>query len=209
MLSLARSTAESVQLAAGSYVFQLRDRFDEMLPSVVVGSPDATWSVPDSPGEIDELVFHPGDEVNINIRLAISQAPLRRIIALTWDDLPGGLRVAAAPTFSAGLTRSDDRHQLDADVSLFVDTTLALRIGDCTPGNLRRSAFVHLDCTDGRPEGAVSRTSVEVRIQGGIVADDDGIGVDVPRVETLVREERRTYFLDKAEGLILQLPRLG
>jgi hypothetical protein len=209
MLALARSTAESVQLAAGSYVFQLRDRFDEMLPAANVGASDTRWSVPDSPGPLEQLIFHPGDTACVDVRLAVSQTPIKRIVSVEWIELPDGCTVLSGPRFSgSGVRRADGRYQLDSDVSLFVDFTLSLNVGDRQPGPIADAARVKLECTDTRPEGAVGGVITEVQIRAVVVPDDDGVGLDVPTVDAVVLEERRTYWLDKAENLPLQLPRL-
>jgi hypothetical protein len=209
MLALARSTAESVQLAAGSYVFQLRDRFDELLPAANVGASDTRWSVPDSPGPLEQLIFHSGDTACIDVRLALSQAPIKRIVRVEWTDLPDGCVVVSGPRYSgSGVHRSDSRYQLDSDVSLFVDFTLSVNVGDRSPGALTEAARVTLECTDTRPEGAVGGVATEIQIRAVVVPDDDGVGLDVPTVDAVVLEERRTYWLDKAENLPLQLPRL-
>jgi hypothetical protein len=209
MLALARSTAESVQLAAGSYVFQLRDRFDELLPAANVGASDTRWSVPDSPGPLEQLIFHPGDTACIDVRLALSQAPIKRIISVEWTELPDGCEVVSGPRYAgSGVHRSDSRYQLDSDVSLFIDFTISVNVGDRTPGAIVEAARIKLECTDTRPEGAVGGVVTEVQIRAIVVPDDDGVGLDVPTVDAVVLEERRTYWLDKAEHLPLQLPRL-
>lgn len=209
MLALARSTAESVLLAAGSYVFQLRDRFDELLPATNVGASDSQWTVPDSPGPLEQLIFHPGDPAFIHVRVALSQAPIKRIVSLAWTHLPDGVEVVSGPHFAgSGFHRSDSRYQLDADISLFVDFTLSVDIGDREPGEFKETARITLECTDIRPEGAVGNVAVEVHIRAVVVPDDDGVGLDLATVDAVVLEERRTYWLDKGENLPLQLPRL-
>ena len=209
MLALARSTAESVQLAAGSYVFQLRDRFDELLPATNVGASDSQWTVPDSPGPLEQLIFHPGDPAFIQVRVALSQAPIKRIVSLAWTDLRDGVVVVSGPRFAgSGFHRSDTRYQLDADISLFVDYTLSINIGDRTPGEVAETARITLECTDIRPEGAVGSVAVAIHIRALVVPDDDGVGLDLATVDAVVLEERRTYWLDKGENLPLQLPRL-
>ena len=209
MLALARSTAESVQLAAGSYVFQLRDRFDELLPATNVGASDSQWTVPDSPGPLEQLIFHPGDVAFINVRVALSQAPIKRIVSLEWTELPDGIEVVSGPRFAgSGFHRSDTRYQLDSDISLFVDFTLGMNVGDRAPGEIRETARIKLECTDIRPEGAIGNVAVDIYLRALVVPDDDGVGLDVATVDAVVLEERRTYWLDKGENLPLQLPRL-
>ena len=209
MLSLARSTAESVRLAAGSYVFQLRDRFDEMLPNTQVGASESSWEVAEFPDAFAQLVFHAGDVATANLRVALSQSTVRRIVSIRWSDLPHGCAAADIDVAAASLHR-DPRGavHLDNDVSLFVDAPLVVAVGDLDPGVFVRTAVLTIEVTDHRPEGAVARVDVEISLAAVVVSDDDGVGLDSARIECIVRPERRTYFLDKAEKLPLQLPDL-
>ncbi len=209
MLSLARSTAESVRLAAGSYVFQLRDRFDEMLPATQVGASESSWEVAEFPDAFAQLVFHPGDEATANLRVALSQSNVRRIVTVRWTDLPEGCSAAGIEVAAASLHRdTDGKIHLDNDVSLFVDAPLIVAVGELDPGLFVRTAVLTIEVTDHRPEGAVARVDVEITLAAVVVPDEDGIGLDGARIECIVRPERRTYFLDKVERLPLQLPDL-
>ncbi len=209
MLSLARSTAESVRLAAGSYVFQLRDRFDEMLPPTQVGASESSWEVAEFPDAFAQLVFHPGDQATANLRVAVSQSNVRRIVAARWTELPDGCEAAEIDVAAASLHRdTDGKVHLDNDVSLFIDAPLIVSVGDLDPGVFVRTAVLTIEVTDHRPEGAVARVDVEITLAAVVVPDDDGIGLDGARIECMVRPERRTYFLDKVERLTLQLPDL-
>lgn len=209
MLSLARSTAESVRLAAGSYVFQLRDRFDEMLPATQVGASESSWEVAEFPDAFAQLVFHPGDQATANLRVALSQSNVRRTVTVHWTDLPEGCSAAEIDVASASLHRDTaGKVFLDNDVSLFIDAPLIVAVGDLDPGVFVRTAVLTIEVTDHRPEGAVARVDVEITLAAVVVPDDDGIGLDSARIECTVRPERRTYFLDKFERLPLQLPDL-
>ncbi len=210
MLSLARSTAESVRLAAGSYVFQLRDRFDESLPSTQVGASESNWIVADFPDAFAQLVFHPNDIATVSIRLALSQAASMRIVRARWDGVPelsshGDFNFTAA----SGHHGADGAFHLDSDVSLFIDTPLDIAVGDLPTGAYEGHARVVIEVTNTRPEGAVASIEVDINIRGFVVPDDDGIGLDLATVDCIVRPERRTYWLDKDEKLPLELPRLG
>jgi hypothetical protein len=209
MLSLARSTAESVRLAAGSYVFQLRDRFDDLLPATQVGASESSWEVAEFPDAFSQVVFHPGDQATANLRIAVSQCPVRRVVNMRWSHLPEGCRAADIEVAAATLSRDvDGRVHLDSDVSLFIDAPLVVDVGDLEPGVFVRTATLSIDVTDHRPEGCVARVDVEITLAAVVVTDEDGIGLDGARIECMVRPERRTYFLDKVENLPLQLPDL-
>ena len=63
MTRLAQLSAQSMRAATGTYVFQLRDRFDESLPPVQLGMSTSSWAaVGEAPGPVEALVFHPGDK---------------------------------------------------------------------------------------------------------------------------------------------------
>ncbi len=210
MLSLARSTAESVRLAAGSYVFQLRDRFDDLLPVVQVGASESSWEVEEFPDAFAQLVFHPGDVATANLRVALSQAAVKRIVRVHWTSIPEGCGALDIDMNAASLHRDTDGNvHLDNDVSLFIDAPLVVSVGDLEPGVFARTGILTLEVSDPRPEGAVSIVNVEISLGAVVVPDDDGIGLDGAHIVCTVRPERRVYWLDKAEQLPLQLPTLG
>jgi hypothetical protein len=210
MLSLARSTAESVRLAAGSYVFQLRDRFDENLPVTQLGASESNWVVADFPDAFAQLVFHPGDVATVAIRLALSQASVHRIVRAQWNVVPEGATHGDFEfTAASGHHDLDGAYSLTSDVSLFIGTPLNIAIGDLPHGPYEGRAQVTIEVTNTRPEGATALMTVEVVVRGLVVPDDDGIGLDLATVDCFVRPERRKYWLDKTEKLPLELPRLG
>jgi hypothetical protein len=210
MLSLARSTAESVRLAAGSYVFQLRDRFDELLPVVQVGASESSWEVEEFPDAFSQLVFHPGDVATANLRVAVSQAAVKRIVRVHWTTIPEGCSALDIDMNASSLHRdANGVVHLDNDVSLFIDAPLVAAVGDLEPGIFTRTGILTLEISDPRPEGAVSIINVEIALGAVVVSDDDGIGLDGAHIVCTVRPERRVYWLDKAERLPLQLPTLG
>jgi hypothetical protein len=204
MLSLARSTAESVRLAAGSYVFQLRDRFDELLPVVQVGASESSWEVEEFPDAFSQLVFHPGDVATANLRVAVSQAAVKRIVRVHWTTIPEGCSALDIDMNASSLHRdANGVVHLDNDVSLFIDAPLVAAVGDLEPGIFTRTGILTLEISDPRPEGAVSIINVEIAL-GAVVVSDEGA-----HIVCTVRPERRVYWLDKAERLPLQLPTLG
>jgi hypothetical protein len=210
MLQLARSTAESVRLAAGTYVFQLRDRFDELLPAVQVGASESSWEVEEFPDAFAQLVFHPGDVATANLRVALSQAAVRRLVNVEWLTIPEGCEATEIDYNAASLHRDvEGIVHLDNDVSLFVDAPLIVAVGDLPVGEFARTAVLQLQVSEPRPEGAVANVNVEITLIATVVADDDGIGLDGAHILCTVRPERRTYWLDKVERLPLQLPKLG
>ena len=206
---LAVMTAESVRLAGGSYVFELRDRFDAALPPASVGVSHTELTSGTDLGPIELLVFHPGDHVRADVRIAVSQAPVRRIISARWDHLPERCD-ARTPTFAAagGQPLADGSWELPSDVSLFVDLVLDLDIGSLAPGAIETKGRLLIEVTNTRSEGAVAMIPVDVRLAALIVPDDDGVGLDVPVVNAVVGPEQRTYLLEKSTAMVLELPRL-
>jgi hypothetical protein len=210
MLALAKSTAESVRLAAGSYVFQLRDRFDELLPATQVGASESSWEVEEFPDAFSQLVFHPGDVATANLRVALSQAAVRRIVRVRWTSIPEGCGALDIEMNAAALHRdSEGDVHLENDVSLFIDAPLVVSVGDLEPGIFTRTGVLTLEVSDPRPEGAVAIVNVEITLAAVVVPDDDGIGLDGAHISCTVRPERRIYWLDKVEQLPLQLPKLS
>ena len=210
MNRLAVMTAESVRLASGSYVFELRDRFDAALPPTSVGVATADLSAEPNIGPLDLLVYHPGDHLRADVRIAVSQSPVRRIVSAHWEHVPERCG-SRAPTFAAaaGMPLPDGSWELPSDVSLFVDLVLDLDVGSMQPGAFETKGRLVIAITDGRPEGAVATVTVDTRLAAVVVPDEDGVGLDVPIIEAVVGPEQRTYLLDKAAAMMLDLPRLA
>lgn len=220
MRRLADLSAESMRAATGTYVFQLRDRFDDALPPVQVGMSASSWSaVGDAPGPVEMLVLHSGDQVRFTATLVVNQAPLRREVRVTArgtaSPLPdaghdcGSDGLSLQPvgfTASASRSTTGSAFDLPSDVSLFVAVPVDLAIGSVPFGPFRRAVSVDLACTDTRPEGVISTTIVELTISGVAVPDDDGIGLDLLAIEADISGEARAYYLDKASLLALGLP---
>ena len=209
MSRLAVMTAESVRLASGSYVFELRDRFDAALPPASVGVASAELSAESDLGPLELLAYHPGDHLRAEVRIAVSQAPVRRIVSAHWEHIPERCDTRA-PTFAAaaGMPLPDGSWELPSDVSLFVDLVLDLDVGSMELGAFETKGRLMIIITDGRPEGAVANVAVDTRLAAIVVPDDDGVGLDVPIIEAVVGPEQRTYLLEKATGMALDLPKL-
>jgi hypothetical protein len=208
---MADRTAEGLRAANGTYVFALRDRFDEALPAAVLGVADTSWAaLGDAPGEVEDLVFHAGDSVRFIARLACNQTPGKRSLTLRWLDADGVL--PAPPTIltaggrdigvEAGSLPSDTTAFLDLPVDrMFTDDDL---VGGVKP--LAGSARAELTVTDQRAEGAVTVHELIIRVVGHLYPDDDGVAIETPAIEVTIGEERRRWYLDKASGLGLALP---
>ena len=216
MRRLADLSAESMRAATGTYVFQLRDRFDEAFPPVQIGMSASSWiAVGDAPGPVESLVLHAGDMIRFTATLVVNQAPLRRSIRVlpTHDQPapgdPAAHGLALQPIgFSVSAARAAEGQDfaLPRDLSLFIAVPVHLAIETVPFGPFRRSLAIEIDCSDTRPEGVISTTSVIVTIIGVAVPDDDGIGLDQLAVEAQIDGEERSYFLDKASRLALGLP---
>ena len=212
---LADLSAESMRAATGTYVFQLRDRFDEAFPPVQVGMSASAWSaVGDAPGPVEMLVLHAGDVIRFTATLVVNQAPLRRSVRVrpastssANDASANGLTLQPIG-FSVSAARAAEGEQFDLsrDLSLFISIPVHLAIETVPFGPFRRSIEINVECSDTRPEGVISTTPVIVTIIGVAVPDDDGIGLDQLAVEAQIDGEERSYFLDKASRLALGLP---
>ena len=216
MRRLADLSAESMRAATGTYVFQLRDRFDEAFPPVQVGMSASAWSaVGDAPGPVEMLVLHAGDVIRFTATLVVNQAPLRRSVRVrpagtsSANDAPAANGLTLQPIgFSVSAARAAEGEQFDLsrDLSLFISIPVHLAIETVPFGPFRRSIEINVECSDTRPEGVISTTPVIVTIIGVAVPDDDGIGLDQLAVEAQIDGEERSYFLDKASRLALGLP---
>lgn len=222
MRRLADLSAESMRAATGTYVFQLRDRFDAALPPVQVGMSAAAWSaVGEAPGPVEMLTFHAGDRIRFTATLVINQAPLRRLVHVAPDLSVGGTEPAptrsSAPSeglavgpagFTASASRSEQggEFSLASDVSLFIAIPVELAVESVPFGPFRRSVAVRVGCTDTRPEGVISTVPVVLSVSGVAVPDDDGTGFDQLAIEADIAGEERMYYLDKDSRLALGLP---
>jgi hypothetical protein len=217
MVRIAELSAQSLRAATGTYVFQLRDRFDEAFPVPQIGVAGSSWDGgPDAPGSIDELVFHQGDSVRAVVSLVCNQAALRRRIRLVVDECPPGVSVGDAVfTSSATSAQHGREYWAPADLSAFVDVPLTMELGALgvvdpsgvvIPGRFEHSVRIRLMVTDTRPEGAVSDVPVTIVLAGLAVPDDDGVGFDLLSADAFIGAEERSYFLDKHARLALTMP---
>ena len=224
MRRLADLSAESMRAATGTFVFQLRDRFDESFPPVQLGVSASSWSaVGDAPGLVEELVFHAGDRVSFVSTLVCNQAPLRRDLRVherptavdEWSprssDAPSSSEpgVGLGPVrFHASASRSSEgsRFAVPPDLSVFVDVPVEIEVAVLGLGPFQRTLSIDVTCTDTRPEGVLSTLPVDIRVFGVVVADEDGYGLDALAVEADIGLEHREYFLDKTHRLPLTLP---
>ena len=209
MHRLAIMTAESVRLASGAYVFELRDRFDAALGPSVVGVAHAELCAGSELGPIHALAFHAGDAIRGAVRMTINQSIVRRIVTARWARVPQHCSVLPTTFASpAGAPTGTEGWELPSDVSMFVDFAFDLDAGGLPVGPFETNGRLELELTNTRPEGVVSRIGIDVRISAVVVPDDDGVGLDVPAVEAVVGDEQRTYLLEKSADLILELPLL-
>ncbi len=212
MRLMAERTAEGLRAANGTYVFALRDRFDEALLPAQLGVADTTWAaLGDAPGEVEELVFHPGDTVRFTARLVCNQAVGRRIITVRWLNATGVTTVAPTMLTAGGREISivdGADGELSTDTTAFVELAVDLTLSDAdmAPGPIDQTATADFTMTDNRAEGAVVRHHIDVRVRGFRQPDDDGIAIETPAVEVTIGAEHRQWFLDKASSLLLALP---
>jgi hypothetical protein len=210
-------SAQSVRIASGAYVFELRDRFDEALGLVQIGVAETGWTAVHADGtETDEpldiIVFEEGDLARARLRLVLSQAPVRRVARAGWtpDSLPAATRIARPiELHAASGVRTDDGFELPSDLSLFVDAWLDVDLHQIGVGPLDVIVRCQVRVTDVRPEGAVVIVPVRVRLRGAIVPDDGGLALDVATIEAETEQEMKEYFLVKDEAVPLDLPRVA
>lgn len=212
MRHLANLTADSMRAATGTYVFELRDRFDLAMPAPQIGVSDSHWGpVGEAPGPVEALVFHAGDRLRFAVTVVCNQAPLTRVITIRAGDGSGEQRGPATletPVFTATSARTGNAWSFDlpSDVSLFVDLPLEVDVADLALGPFELVVPALIVVTNTRPEGATSSTPISIRVSGIVVPDDDGVGIDAVAIEGLIGSELRRYDLDKASRLELAMP---
>ena len=209
MVRVAELSAQSLRAASGTDVFSLRDRFDDRLPAMQVGVASTLWqALGEAPAAVEFLVFHPGDIVRFTLTLVVNQVAVDRRITVVNTATDPGLTAQPAK-FQASSARSGQGTEFvcPSDVSLFVDLCFDVDMATLAAGErFERSASVRVETADTRPEGAIAAVGVEVRVSGTAVPDEDGIGLDLLALEATIGDEKRAYFLDKAEKLALSLP---
>jgi hypothetical protein len=203
---LADASAEGMRVATGSYVFELRDRFDAALPVVQAGTANGSWAAVGAEEPLELLVLHPGDRVAATVQLGVSQAIPRRKVRARWLAVPEGASGTVGFAARNGLPTDDGGYELPADTPLFVDLRVELDAGRLVAGRWSAVGVAELEVADTRPEGAVCVVPIEVSLEATVVPDGDGVGLDAPVVQAVTFPEQRSYFLDKATGLPLALP---
>jgi hypothetical protein len=207
---MADRTAEGLRAANGTYVFALRDRFDEALPAAVLGVADTSWAaVGEAPGEVEDLVFHAGDTVRFTARVACNQSAGKRRLTLRWLDADGVTPGAPSILTAGGRDIGIDAGSLPSDTTAFLDLPVDRMFTDDDLDGVKPlvgHARAELTVTDQRAEGAVTVHELTVRVLGHLYPDDDGVAVETPAIEVTIGEETRRWYLDKASGLALALP---
>ena len=209
MVRVAELSAQSLRAASGTYVFTLRDRFDERLPATQVGVAGTVWqAVGEAPAALEFLVLHPGDIVGFTLSLVCNQVATDRRVSVEYGVCDPRL-VRKAPRYQASSVRSGQGTDFvcPSDVSLFIELAFEVDVETLPVGErfvLPASATIMT--SDTRPEGAIALIGVDIVIAGTVVPDDDGVGLDLLSMEAVIGDEARSYFLDKAERLALSLP---
>ena len=230
MVRVAELSAQGLRASTGTYVFQLRDRFDEAFPVPQLGAAGGTWSIPGLEDPVDTVIFHVGDQVRFTMSLVCNQAPLRRIItvkpglvasqnmrssAVASSDASDASRsfpansIVVAPTrfvATAAQTSEGESFEIGSDTTIFVEIAVDFDIAALGLGRFVVDLPVLVQVANNRPEGAVSELMIGVHIEGTVVPDDDGFGLDASSGDATISGELRSYFLDKASRLPLAMP---
>ena len=230
MVRVAELSAQGLRASTGTYVFQLRDRFDEAFPVPQLGAAGGTWSIPGLEDPVDTVIFHVGDQVRFTMSLVCNQAPLWRIItvkpglvasqnmrssAVASSDASDASRsfpansIVVAPTrfvATAAQTSEGESFEIGSDTTIFVEIAVDFDIAALGLGRFVVDLPVLVQVANNRPEGAVSELMIGVHIEGTVVPDDDGFGLDASSGDATISGELRSYFLDKASRLPLAMP---
>jgi hypothetical protein len=234
MVRVAELSAQGLRASTGTYVFQLRDRFDEAFPVPQLGAAGGTWSVPGFDAPVETVIFHAGDRVRFTMSLVCNQAPLRRIITVRPGaidaTIPGGQQVNSSPnpstghgTYADGLseaivvaktrfvataaqTLEGESFEIASDTTIFAEIGVDFDLAALGIGRFVVDLPVVIQVANNRPEGAVSELMVGVHIEGTVVPDDDGFGLDAATGDATISGELRSYYLDKASRLPLAMP---
>lgn len=209
MRLMAERTADGLRAANGTYVFALRDRFDEALPALQLGVADTSWAaLGDAPGSVEELVFHPNDVIRFRARVVCNQASGRRLLTVEWADASGLTLAEPSILTVSGRVIPTEAGELPSDTTAFLEFPVDLTIteADLAGQALDRTASVNLTVTDHRPEGSVVKHTIDLRVRGYLQPDDDGVAIELPAIEVTIGPEARRWYLDKASELALALP---
>lgn len=234
MVRIAELSAQGLRASTGTYVFQLRDRFDEAFPVPQLGAAGGTWSVPGFDAPVETVIFHAGDRVRFTMSLVCNQAPLRRIITVrpgaidatitngqhvnsslnpspdhgtNADGLSEAIVVAKTRfVATAAQTLEGESFEIASDTTIFTEIGVDFDVAALGIGRFVVDLPVVIQVANNRPEGAVSELMVGVHIEGTVVPDDDGFGLDAATGDATISGELRSYFLDKASRLALAMP---
>jgi hypothetical protein len=232
MVRVAELSAQGLRASTGTYVFQLRDRFDEAFPVPQLGAAGGTWSVPGFDAPVETVIFHAGDRVRFTMSLVCNQAPLRRIITVrpgaieatipngrhadpdpksnqgTHDDSLSEAIVVAKTRFvaTAAQTLEGESFEIASDTTIFAEIGVDFDLAALGIGRFVVDLPVVIQVANNRPEGAVSELMVGVHIEGTVVPDDDGFGLDAATGDATISGELRSYYLDKVSRLPLAMP---
>lgn len=238
MVRVAELSAQGLRASTGTYVFQLRDRFDEAFPVPQLGAAGGTWSVPGFDAPVETVIFHAGDRVRFTMSLVCNQAPLRRIITVR----PGAIDATIPDTHNANpspnpspnpslnhvthanklseaivvaktrfvataaQTLEGESFEIASDTTIFAEISVDFDLAALGIGRFVVDLPVVIQVANNRPEGAVSELMVGVHIEGTVVPDDDGFGLDAATGDATISGELRSYYLDKASRLPLAMP---
>jgi hypothetical protein len=213
MVRVAELSAQGLRASTGTYVFQLRDRFDEAFPVPQLGAAGGTWSIPGFDAPVDTVIFHAGDQVRFTMSLVCNQAPLRRIITVRTGAVDGPNADAEAIVVAktrfvatAAQTLEGESFEIASDTTIFAEVSVDFDIAAMGIGRFVVDLPVVIQVANNRPEGAVSELMVGVHIEGTVVPDDDGFGLDAASGDATISGEFRSYYLDKATKLPLAMP---
>ncbi len=227
MVRVAELSAQGLRASTGTYVFQLRDRFDDAFPVPQLGAAGGTWSVPGFDAPVETVIFHPGDLVRFTMSLVCNQAPLRRIITVrpgavdSHDNAQNNAQkdpektsalsdaITVAKTrfvATAAQTLEGETFEIASDTTIFAEIGVDFDISALGLGRFVVDLPVVVQVANNRPEGAVSELMIGVHIEGTVVPDDDGFGLDAASGDASISGEIRSYYLDKASKLPLAMP---
>jgi hypothetical protein len=215
MVRVAELSAQGLRASTGTYVFQLRDRFDDAFPVPQLGAAGGTWSIPGFDAPVETVIFHPGDLVRFTMSLVCNQAPLRRIITVrpgavdTHNASYSAEAIAVAKTrfvATAAQTLEGDSFEIASDTTIFAEIGVDFDIAALGLGRFVVDLPVVVQVANNRPEGAISELMIGVHIEGTVVPDDDGFGLDAASGDASIGGEIRSYYLDKASRLPLAMP---
>jgi hypothetical protein len=215
MVRVAELSAQGLRASTGTYVFQLRDRFDDAFPVPQLGAAGGTWSIPGFDAPVETVIFHPGDLVRFTMSLVCNQAPLRRIITVrpgvvdTHNASYSTAAITVAKTrfvATAAQTLEGESFEIASDTTIFAEIGIDFDIAALGLGRFVVDLPVVVQVANNRPEGAVSELMIGVHIEGTVVPDDDGFGLDAASGDASIGGEIRSYYLDKASRLPLAMP---